>query len=44
VFFPVSGFLQLTSTQTPIIRFARNGTPSANKSASINFVSCQKVE
>jgi hypothetical protein len=44
VFVTVSGFFQLTSTQTPIIRFARNGTPSANKSASINFVSCQKVE
>jgi len=44
VFFPVSGFLQLTSTQTPIITVTRNGTQSANKSAAVFFVSCQKVE
>lgn len=44
VFFPVSGFIQLTSTQTPIISVTRNGTQSANKSAAVFFVSCQKVE
>jgi len=44
VFFPVSGFLQLTSTQTPIITVTRNGTQSANKSAAVIFVSYQKVE
>jgi hypothetical protein len=44
VFFPVSGFIQLTSTQTPIITVTRNGTQSANKSAAVFFVSCQKVE
>jgi hypothetical protein len=44
VFVPVSGFIQLTSTQTPIISVTRNGTQSANKSAAVFFVSCQKVE
>jgi hypothetical protein len=44
VFVTVSGFMLLTSTQTPIITVTRNGTQSANKSALVNFVSCQKVE
>lgn len=44
VFFGVSGFIQLNSTLTPIIRIARNGTLSASKFAAVIFVSCQKVE
>lgn len=43
VFFPVSGFLELSSTLTPIIRIGRQGTLSTSKTGLIIFASVQKI-